>query len=116
MFEGDEDVDYIKTENIQSYIQYFLDHTRMAEELGFCILPEEMWPKEIERFKKTFRTDYKGEHKVEVSRLFDFIQEVMLHLIEYFGNEMIEEGKLELGWDPEAKDFCYLKKDSHKED
>ena len=106
----DDDVTFVSENKIREYIQFFLNHTQLADKIGYCTLCEDQWVDEIDRFKKTFTKEWNGEYKTECDTMFVFINEIMGNLVDRTCKILEEEGKVELGWSSEDNDFVYMLK------
>jgi len=105
----EEDI-FVVEEKIKEFIQDFLNMTKMGEDLGHVTLESDHWDYEIKRFKKTFPKEWNGEYKVSCECLFNFINEVMYHLVERVCEDSVKDGTMELLWDTEQNDFAYRMK------
>lgn len=106
--ENEDDYMFVDEDYIREYLQSFLDHTNLADQAGSCTLSEDQWSEEIESFKKTFTREWNGEYKVDIDKLFIFINNIVLHLVTQICDELEKEGKVQLGWDSKQKDFVYM--------
>jgi len=106
---NDDDVAFVYESEIQKFVQRFLNMSNLGKEVGEVYLPPEMWKEEIETFKKKFKREWNGEYIVDAHTLFNYLNDIILHLVERVCNEGVKDGSMEVLWNSEINDFVFRK-------
>ena len=105
------DDDYVNVANDDLVIHDFVAEWMEQTKIGSCLMTKSMWKESIDTFKQIFEKDWDGSFKVTERKLYNYLNNIVLSIVNAVAAELVRTGEAELYWDDKEMDFCFMSKE-----